>query len=499
MSDATAARRLRPTGPRPREAACRVVLLVAALVAAAHPTRAAAQAPGWTATLFVQPFPSPFIADWERNPQMAVLNLIYSGTAPQDFRVEGWVQSAERGELARVVSPPISFGFGPVTQIFTSADILDWETVSRDQQYVDQVLRTGMIPEGRHQMCARVLDGQNVELVFTCADFTITLPEPPQLIFPANKGVVAGLLPVFQWTPIFVPPEIGAMYRLRLFELMKEQTPETAVLANRVWFEIENTAPVVVYPLDALPLDPMKEYVWSVEALDGDGNPVTRGGRSSEIWTFAVGGPGRELGETKDLPDTLTLIPGVARLTGLRTAQVGKTDFAYVVNGWLNLELEAPFAAVVRVEALDLEIDQASLFTLPVVRSGDLRGTIKAGSGLDDVVGPLVRFTEIGYGAATGLTLAADLELPGSQPLTLSGRVQVTASGLFGMLRGEGTGGQPLLALGNDPVQLTIRRAQISLPGGNVALDGDLHLFARDIGCDGVQMTVSPDGALTAT
>ncbi|MDH4350423.1 MAG: hypothetical protein OEW56_04680, partial [Gemmatimonadota bacterium] len=499
MSDATAARRLRPTGPRPREAACRVVLLVAALVAAAHPTRAAAQAPGWTATLFVQPFPSPFIADWERNPQMAVLNLIYSGTAPQDFRVEGWVQSAERGELARVVSPPISFGFGPVTQIFTSADILDWETVSRDQQYVDQVLRTGMIPEGRHQMCARVLDGQNVELVFTCADFTITLPEPPQLIFPANKGVVAGLLPVFQWTPIFVPPEIGAMYRLRLFELMKEQTPETAVLANRVWFEIENTAPVVVYPLDALPLDPMKEYVWSVEALDGDGNPVTRGGRSSEIWTFAVGGPGRELGETKDLPDTLTLIPGVARLTGLRTAQVGKTDFAYVVNGWLNLELEAPFAAVVRVEALDLEIDQASLFTLPVVRSGDLRGTIKAGSGLDDVVGPLVRFTEIGYGAATGLTLAADLELPGSQPLTLSGRVQVTASGLFGVLRGEGTGGQPLLALGNDPVQLTIRRAQIALPGGNVALDGDLQLFARDIGCDGVQMTVSPEGALTAT
>ena len=324
MFGATVTADQRPTGrPRTNRGAwVRRGVLLAVVVGAARPAGLAAQAPGWAASLLVQPFPSPFIADWERNPQMAVLTLIYGGSAPQDFRVEGWVQSAERGELARVISPTVSFGFGPVTQIFTSADILDWETVSQDQKYVDQVVRTGMIPEGRHQMCARVLDAQNVELVSTCADFTISLPEPPQLIFPANTDVVAGLLPVFQWTPIFVPPEIGATYRLSVFEVMKEQTPETAVLANRLWFETESTAPVVVYPLDALPLDPMKEYVWRVEALDGEGNPVTRGGKSSEIWTFAVGGPGRELGETKDLPDTLTLIPGVARLTGLRESTV---------------------------------------------------------------------------------------------------------------------------------------------------------------------------------
>jgi len=471
--------------------------MMGGLTAQAAP--AAAQAPGWNATLVVQPYPSPFLADWERNPQMAILNLLYTGTAPQDFRVEGFVRSAERGELARVASPPITFAFGPVTQLFTSADILDWETVSRDQVYTDQVLRTGMIPEGRHQMCARVLDAQNVELAQTCADFTIALPEPPQLIFPGNKGVVAGLLPVFQWTPIFLPPEIGAMYRLRVFELLEEQTPETATLANPVWFEAEATAPLVIYPLDALPLDPMKEYVWQVEALDGEGRPVTRGGRSSEIWTFSVGGPGRDLGETKELPDTLTLIPGVARLTGIRSAQVGKDEFAYVVNGWVNLELDAPLAGVVRVEALDLAIDQASILTLPMVRSGELRGSIKAGGGLDDAAGPLVRFTEIGYGAATGLTLAADLALPGADAMTLSGRVQVTASGLFGTLRAERAGGRPLLALGNDPVQLTVRRAQLTLPGGTLALDGDLQLFARDIGCDGVQMAVTPEGALTAT
>lgn len=482
MFGATTASRVIHAG-RPRTTWGRSALSggVILALAVALPARVGAQAPGWTASLLVQPFPSPFIADWERNPQMAVLTLIYSGSAPQDFRVEGWVQSAERGELARVISPTVSFGFGPVTQIFTSADILDWETVRRDQVYVDQVLRTGMIPEGRHQMCARVLDPQSVELVSTCADFTIALPEPPQLIFPANKDVVAGLLPVFQWTPIFLPPEVGAMYRLRLFELLRDQVPETAALANPVWFETETTAPLAIYPLDALPLDPMKQYVWQVEALDGEGNPVTRGGRSSEIWTFAVGGPGRELGETKELPDALPLIPGVATLTGLQSAQVSKDDFSYVVNGWLDLELETPVRTTVRVEAVDLEIDRTGVPQLAIVRAGDLRGTIKSGGTLD--AGSFVRFTDIAYDPGRGLTLGAELALPGVRALAFSDRAQVTAAGLFGNLSASAAEGAVVTRLGRIPLEYVVTGGRLTLPLHRLELAGRVRLIGADLDC----------------
>jgi len=474
----------RAVGTPPRRYRPRGVLVLATLATAAVlPARVLAQAPGWNATLVVQPFPSPFIADWERNPQMAVLNLIYTGTAPQDFRVEGWVQSAERGELARVVSPPISFGFGPVSQMFTSADILDWETVSRDQQYVDQVVRTGMIPEGRNQMCARVLDVQNVEVASACADFTIALPEPPQLIFPANTAVVAGLLPVFQWTPIFLPPEIGASYRVRVFELLTGQSPETAVFANPVWFEMETAAPMAVYPLDALPLDPMKHYVWSVEALDGEGNPVTRGGRSSEIWTFAVGGPGRGAGETKELPDTLTLIPGLARLGGLKSAEVSLTDFAYVVNGWLDLELAGPYQETVRVEARDLEIDRSSVPTLAVVRSGELSGALKSGGALATAAGPLVHFTQLDYEAGAGLTLSAQVALPGFNPMDLTGHAQVTAAGLFGQLERTAPADAPLAHIGRSPVEYAVNEVRLSLPLGRLEMTGQVRLLGAALGC----------------
>ena len=99
-----------------------------ALLATGSLPRGAGAQSNWTANLVVQPFPSPFIADWQRNPQMAVLTLLYSGTGRTDYRVLGVVTSATRGELARVISPPISYLTGPVTQVFTAADILDWNT-----------------------------------------------------------------------------------------------------------------------------------------------------------------------------------------------------------------------------------------------------------------------------------------------------------------------------------------------------------------------------------
>ena len=479
----------------------RSALVVGAATAAALIAPAArAQSPDWTATLFVQPNPSAFLADWQRNPQTAMLTLLYRGTAPQDIHVQGFVRSAARGELARVVSPTIHVDFGPVTQFFTAADILDWETVSRDPTYVDQVVRTGTIPEGRMQLCAQVLSAANVTLAQACADFTISLPEPPQLLFPLDAAVVAGLLPVFQWTPVFLPPEVGATYHLRVVEQLEGQTSQTAMQANRTWFETTTSGvPIAVYTPDALALDPAKHYVWTVEVLDGEGHPLTRAGRPAEARSFAVGGAGQGgEGAVATLPDTLTLVPGVARLTGLASADVRTTDFSFVVNGWVNLEVSQPFAAVVRVQAEDLELDRNSIRTVPTARSGDLRGTLRSGLVPADVLGPWLTLSEISFAPGTGLSVSGALHLAGAPAAPMTGTLQVLASGLYGVLTAEGADGAPLATLGSDPAVLVVRRARLSLPGGAPELTADLRLFGRDVGCTGVRAAVSAEGALTA-
>jgi hypothetical protein len=466
---------------------------------AARPARA--QGSPFTAVLVVPPYPSPFLADWQRNPQMATLTLLYSGTGRADFRVLGTVTSATQGELARVISPPFSYLTGPVTQIITSADVLDWNTVSRNQAVTDAALRTGMIPEGPIQICAFVQDLSGAELAQACSDFTIAFPDPPQLIFPSNGGSTAGAQPVFQWTPVMAPPELGVSYRVRIVELLSGQNPETAIAANPTWFQTDMTgAPMLVYPLDALPLDPQKQYAWEVQALDANGDPLTRGGQSSEIWTFSVAGLAGE-GAISDLPDVLDLIPGVARVSGLKSADVQAQPASYQVNGQVTLELLAPFQAQLKVEAQDLDLDRATIAAGggALVRSGSLRGSLGSGDVPASLGGTRLQFTQIDFASGAGLTLKGRLTLPGAAgSVDLDGQVQLTAAGAYGTLTADAGTGTPLLALGQDPARLLVQHARVTLPGGAMSVSGGLELFGRDLGCGGVNATIAGDGSLAA-
>jgi len=459
-----------------------------------------AQSSSFNAALLVQPLPSPFVSDWQRNPQTAILTLLYTGTSRADFRVLGTVTSPTRGELARIISPPFSYVTGPVTQVITSADVLDWNTVSRNQQVTDAVLRTGVLPEGPLQMCAYVQTLAGVQLAQACSDFTIAFPDPPQLIFPTNGGSTVGAQPVFQWTPVMVPPDLGVSYHVKIVELLQGQNPLTAITANPTWFETDVTGPpMLIYPLDGLPLDPAKQYAWQVQALDGSGQPITRGGQASEIWTFSVasftGGT-----SVAGLPDTLDLIPGVARLTGLKSADLQANPADFVVNGSVTLELSAPFQTRVTVNAQDLDLDKNTIAAGggALVRSGSLQGTLATGAVPASLGGSQIQFTEIDYAAGAGLTLKGKLTLPGATgAVNLDGQVQLTAAGLYGTLTADAGTGNALLTLGQDPAQLVVRQARVTLPGGAVALTGALQLFGRDVGCGGVNATVATDGSFS--
>ncbi len=173
-------------------------LAAAAATAAAVATGAApahAQNPSFTATLLVQPDPSPFLSDWKRDPQIAVLTIIYTGRTAQQFRVEAYAQSPQRGVIGKIISPPYSFPFGPTNLFITAGDVDTWTTETSNRQYVNLAERTGMIPEGPLQLCARLLTLQGVRLTQTCSGTQFTLPEPPQLMLPGNGSQVTACSP----------------------------------------------------------------------------------------------------------------------------------------------------------------------------------------------------------------------------------------------------------------------------------------------------------------
>jgi hypothetical protein len=477
----------------------RTAAALALALAAFAPTGALhGQSPDWSATVMVPAFPSPFLAEWERNPQNLTLTILYAGSGSREYVVEGVVREARRGELARAESPPLSID-GPATTQLTAADLPQWRLRVAQGSDVDDFLRVGSLPEGSYEVCVRLLTPGRVQLARDCVQFSIALPDPPELVFPGQGDVVPTTLPTFQWTPVLLPPGLGVSYRLRIVPRYEGQAPVTALLANVPHFETELAGvPFFLYPLDALPLEPGTEYVWQVEALDGMGEQLIGGGLRSQPWTFSASAATAPPATT-DLalfPDTLELVPGVARLVGLRGTEIVRTAFGYTLNGDARIETIAPYATESRARLQDLELDDAG----GVLRAaaGRVLGQLDADAVPASVRGRYARLDRLEYTPESGLTVHGRLQLPGTDEIVLRGAVQWTAVGLYGELRGSAAGGQPLATLGGDPVALRVREARLRLPSGELELATELDVLGADARCGVLDASVGDDGSWTA-
>ncbi len=443
-----------------------------------------AQSPDWSAILTIAPNPSPYLSDWERVPSTALLSLTYTGSATVDHRVRVTLTSTERGLIGSSESPSSTVAGGPASFLYNARDaVFDWTTVSRNQAVTDGAIRTGQIPEGNYRACARVLVGSaGTQAAEACADFSIFQPDPPQLVMPRDGDVVVATQPFFQWTPVLAPPTVPLRYEVTVVEVIGSQLPRTALEANiPVYREVQGT-PFLIYPIDALPLERTKRYAWRVRAVDDAGQQLFRDGAQSEIWSFEMSDDLLErVGSTKDLPDTLVLMPGVAQLTGVRKARLRTSETEVQIDGDLQLEFLGGIAA------------RAQLAKTSGLRAG-FRGdelTLLAGrvevavpeAAIPAEVRDLVTFTPLVFTPQTGFRATATLRLPGRAPVPLSGAVQLIGGGLYGRLEGSGAGGVTIASVGRAPVQYAATGARLSLPEGRLEFLGQVRLFEQDIGC----------------
>jgi hypothetical protein len=91
---------------------------------------------------------------------------------------------------------------------------------------------------------------------------------PPVLIYPPDGDSLKTKFPLFTWTPIYpMPLTAKVMYRIRMVEMLEEQTPEAAIQANPDWYAQENLLnTALAYPIAAPRLQADKKYAWQVEA-----------------------------------------------------------------------------------------------------------------------------------------------------------------------------------------------------------------------------------------
>jgi hypothetical protein len=272
---------------RPRPAALRGTLVMALAILSGLPGTAAPACAQhvWDATLFITPFPSPYPSDWETNPNIASFTVVNTGTQAQDVilysevrNAAGVVVTAGRSN-PQTIAPGVPMIYNDLTQIAG--------TQQHDAEIEDLVRRSGRLPEGEYVACVAVTNLSGFVLAQECTDFSITYPDPPMLITPADGEVVSSAAPILQWTPLQVPADYTLQYVLQVAEVLPNQLPEAALSSNVLHYEnLDVGTTNLPYPIDALPLNAGKTYAWRVVAMDQYGYAAAANGGSSEIWTF---------------------------------------------------------------------------------------------------------------------------------------------------------------------------------------------------------------------
>lgn len=463
--------------------ACRRALAFAAgALWAAVP--AMGQSPDWSAVLTIAPTPSPYLADWERVPSTALLAVTYTGTGGTDFRIRATLSSTERGLIGTTESPVTTLAGGPSSFLFNVRDaVLEWTTVARNAAVTDAARRTGQLPEGSYRACARVLVGTaGTVATEACAEFSILQPDPPQLLMPQDGDLVVSTQPFFQWTPVLTPPSVPVSYELTVVELIGTQLPRAALEANIPVLRTTSPTPFLVYPIDALALERTKRYAWRVRAVDEAGRQLFRDGAASEIWSFEMSDDLlRPVGKVGDLPDEVTLVPGVARLRGIRSARLDRTETDVTIDGPLTLEFLGGAAAPAQeVQARGLRLGYRG--TDLAVLDGTVEAAVPAAL-VPASVRDVVRFAPLTFSPRTGFTATAALRLPGRTEVPLTGVVQLTAGGLYGRLEGGGPTAASFARIGRAPVQYAATQARLTLPEGRLEVGGRVLLFEQDVGC----------------
>ncbi len=115
-------------------------------------------------------------------------------------------------------------------------------------------------------------------------------PSKIALVFPANGSTIfAKDKPIFTWKHEKQNSESSNTYKIKIVEIIGDQSPELALRTNKSHFEKDSLKEQSFqYPLSAKMFIAGKKYGWNVQVKGRDGKSVGANDGMSESWGFSV-------------------------------------------------------------------------------------------------------------------------------------------------------------------------------------------------------------------
>ncbi|MFO8030676.1 MAG: hypothetical protein R6U28_12520, partial [Cyclonatronaceae bacterium] len=434
--------------------------------------------------------PSPFISDLEDDVVSGRYQLqvsyIPSGANlnPVDviFRVELY---RNRELLVDEQSLPVRFE--PGTHILSP--VFDRIRIERSLEEVisgvrsslqRQLIQTGALPEGdyRLELGAEVLGDGRFNVIPGQAFFTVSYPQPPQLMTPGNRTDLTMSTPVFSWSPVLTRTAADLEYEFLLVEVFDGQNPEDAIDANRPHHDqtLLNVTSFVYTP-DLFPLESGRRYAWQVRAFEaGDGLPIRNEGQS-EIFTFTYDGSEVKPEDLANL-ERIPLVPEMAWIANPQELDAEDIGPFFELNGTAEVEF---YMEEILPEPIRLRADVNGL----TIQKTGMENPVVAGGRVSMDTSPLnehlarqgqfLMLDRMQYRFGEGIQASASLRTELFGELAAEGELSVTPSGFWGTVTAS-LRDAPVFSEG--PVSLRIDEVTATFPDrelnarASVAMEG---------------------------
>ncbi len=160
------------------------------------------------------------------------------------------------------------------------------------------------LKDGNYSICAQFFNREKRAVSDeVCREFIVETPKateyaPPTLISPTNgfsflqKDMQKPV--IFRWTPVVPKPREPVTYRLKVWQLMEGQTGIQAMRSNQpiITKDVDNITQAVINNLYTGPCKPpyLCDFIWNVQALNREGNPIGNNNGTSEPFAFSIMG-----------------------------------------------------------------------------------------------------------------------------------------------------------------------------------------------------------------
>ncbi|NUN08995.1 MAG: hypothetical protein HUU54_07455 [Ignavibacteriaceae bacterium] len=452
----------------------------------------------WNSSLTLNPNPSSFLSEWQREIRIGVFTLYYNGTQPVQFYSKLILTHNSLGQLISAKSKTQEFLAGPAFKIYVGPDIVDWQDVDFNASVQTVILRTGRLPEGVYDLDCQIYNLSGNLLTESSGSFNIVYPDPPQLILPQDLTTLTTQLPVFQWNPVITPQGMNVNYKLKIVEKLQGQNPNQAMLANVAQLEttIVNQG-YYNYPPDALPLELGKEYVWQITARNDEGNPITSNDGKSELYSFHFFPPTL----ISQYPfQNIRIIENRAYFSDFAGLQIIEDQTTYKLSGNTTLKISIPGGGEFEQEVYltNWILTKTGPNRHPDVTMGSLNLNLDENAFPESFTGTLFKPKQIRYRAETGMIMTGELRLPGNgSPLPLNGEIEILTSGFTGDLT---TSGQQLYMFDENNIRATINQATVEFRpaaySAAVKFGGNLSFFANSFAYEFNNIAVNNNGSI---